>query len=197
MRNKKLIAAVIVIFMLVAGIAFGQEGDSIQFPGVNNAGDNPKMAVNVDLGYLFAGLLSGGFGFGGGFEFGFSDVIAAKVSGGFVSANYLGYGWTLIDITGTARFYFFKTGLNGPFAGVGGGVGIYSFTDDYWGVDGSAVWPKFGAEAGYKFTVMNEGKSGFFVEPFVSYYYTIVGVAGVSFGGLGGFGFGANLGWSF
>jgi hypothetical protein len=193
--NRKILATIIVVFILFGGAVFGQEGNSIQFPGVNNEGDNPKMAVNVDLGYLFAGLLSGGFGIGGGFEFGFSDVISAKASAGFVSASYLGYGWTLIDITGTARFYFFKTGLNGPFAGVGGGVGIYSFTSDYYGVGTSAVWPKFGAEAGYKFTVMNNGRSGFFVEPFVGFFYTIS--SGVALGGLGGFGFGANLGWSF
>ncbi len=192
------IVKILIVGIMLAGLTvpvFSQE--DMQLPGVNNEGDNPGMAVNIDFGYTFGALLAGGFGLGGGFEFSVTDLIAVKIRGGFLSINYLGYGFTAIDVAGTARFYFLNTGLNGPFAGAGAGVYVFMSDSVYYGTGGTMLWPLIMIEGGYKFTLMNNGSSGFFVEPILgfSYVFSTLGTLGVS--GVGGFSFGANIGWSF
>ncbi|MFP4564147.1 MAG: hypothetical protein ACLFRY_12645 [Spirochaetia bacterium] len=181
---KRLLIVLVVVVMLggVGGNVFAQN-----LPGVAPEGDNPKNAVGIDLGTLFGSLIAGGFGIGGSYERELIPILSIKVTGSFASFPLYG---SLVSATGAARWYFLKTSLNGPYVSAGGGVGIML-------TGGTAVMPIIYGEGGYKFTVMNGGESGFFVEPFVGFSYQPFNISGPGMVNLGGFSFGANLGWSF
>ena len=180
---KKLILVLVVVAML---IGVGGNAFAVNLPGVAPEGSNPKNAVHADLSWLFSGLISGGFGIGAGYERAVLPYLSIKATGGFI---FWPYG-SSISILGGVRGYFLKGAVNGPFAGVSAGVNIASFS--YGGYGASGVGFSMLIEGGYKFTVMNGGQGGFFVEPVIG------ALLGFGAGGVGaGFHWGANIGWSF
>ncbi len=183
---KKLLLVFVVVAMLVG---VGSNAFAQNLPGVAPQGSNPKNAVHLDLSWLFTGLISGGFGIGGAYERGLTPFLSLKITGGFMSF----YGGYYINVLGGVRWYFLNLGVadtavNGPFVGASGGVGILELP--YYGYGG--VVPEILFEGGYKFTVMNGGKSGFFAEPVIALLLIPGGVLRTAY-----FLFGANLGWSF
>jgi hypothetical protein len=182
MKKVLLVLVVVAMLMGTGGTLFAQN-----LPGAAPEGENPKNAVGIDLGTLFGSLIAGGFGIGGSYEREIIPILSIKVTGAFASFPLWG---SVINATGAVRWYFLKTSLNGPYVGAGGGVGIMLT-----GV--TAVMPIIYGEGGYKFTVMNNGESGFFVEPFIGFSYQPFNISGLGIVNLGGFRFGANLGWSF
>ncbi|MFP4564148.1 MAG: hypothetical protein ACLFRY_12650 [Spirochaetia bacterium] len=184
---KKLLLVLVVVAMLVG---VGSNAFAQNLPGVAPQGSNPKNAVHLDLSWLFSGLISGGFGIGGAYERSLTPFLSLKITGGFMSV----YGGTYINVLGGVRWYFLHLGVadtavNGPFVGASGGVGIINFS--YYGSSYSGVVPEILFEGGYKFTLMNGGQNGFFVEPVIGYLLAIGAVA------AGGFHWGVNIGWAF
>lgn len=179
---KKLLLVLIVVAMLVG---VGSNAFAQNLPGVAPQGSNPQNAVHLDLSWLFSGLITGGFGIGGAYERALMPFLSLKVTGGFVFWPYGSY----INILGGVRGYFLKGAVNGPFVGISGGVGIISFSG--YGYSFSGVVPEILFEGGYKFTVMNGGQNGFFVEPVIGYLLAIGPVT------AGGFHWGVNIGWAF
>ena len=192
---RKLISLCLVAVMLVAaaGMAFAQ--DTPDLPGVAPAGQNPSNAIQVDVGYLISGLMGGGFGIGGGYEFALSDNFTGKVMGGFVTWSWFDTTWSFIDIYGQARYYIWPTAVNGLYVGAGAGVTIFDYSI------GSLVWPGIIADVGYKFTLADDGRGGFFLEPYLG-FQALLGTGGTGDDvwltpGYGGLRYGLGLGWTF
>jgi len=179
---KKLLLVLIVVAMLVG---VGSNAFAQNLPGVAPQGSNPQNAVHLDLSWLFSGLITGGFGIGGAYERALMPFLSLKVTGGFVLWPY----GSSITVLGGVRGYFLKGAVNGPFAGVSAGVNITSIS--LYGYSVSGVGFAMLVEGGYKFTIMNGGQGGFFVEPVIGAMFAFGAGVGV------GFHWGANIGWSF
>jgi hypothetical protein len=162
-------------------------------PGVGEVGSNPQNAVQVDLGYLLAGLLGGGFGIGGAYERAFTDQISVKAMGGFITWSLVDA--TFVDVYGEARYYIWPTGLNGLFVGGGAGLTLVSYSS---GTESfSYVWPGILGEVGYKFTFGDDPQSGFFAEPFLGFQGVFGSLDADITYSYGGFNYGVGLGYSF
>jgi hypothetical protein len=175
--------------MLALGAASTAVAQDVpDWPGIAEVGSNPGNAVQVDLGYLLAGLLGGGFGIGGAYERAITDQISVKGIGGFLTWPIAGY--TFIDAYGEGRYYIFPTALNGPFVGGGAGATLATFDDGV--TTETYFWPGILLEAGYKYTFGEDATSGFFGEAFVG-FQSVFG----SITGYGGFNYGFGLGYAF
>ena len=151
-----------------------------------------SMAVTVDTGYLLSGLLSGGFGIGGTFEYDFLDNVGASVKFGYVGVSILGVSMSMIMPGVDVRFYPLapKAGLY-AFAG----FQYWLITASYLGYSFSGGAPLIDFGAGYKWVV--GGESGFVVEPYIGYALTLgASIAGSGFS-VGGLEYGIRLGYAF
>lgn len=187
---KKIVMVLVVVMMAFGGIAAvsAQDAFGTHLPGTAKDGDNSGFAIGLNPYWTLSALFTGGFGIGGGVEFAFSKVLSGKVDAGFMTYNFLGVNVTVIPIYAGVRGYFFKTALNGPFAGALAGVMLTSAS--YGGVGLTIPVPALLLEGGYKFNLM--GGHGFFVEPAVGYNLAFGGT-----GSVGGFYYTVNLGWAF
>ena len=192
-------ATVLLLLVFLMGSVFGlvaQERPD-ELPGVNPEGNDPSNAVQIDLSYLLAGLVSGGFGLGGAYELALDDQQSAKVQGGFFrSGNIFGFSYTFLDVYGSYRYFLWDTALNGLFFNGGAGVVIATWNSDSTDTGSTSVLPVLLVESGYKWTFGEDATSGFFAEPFAGWRLTLGSFdqTGVTYGGFRG---GANLGWAF
>jgi hypothetical protein len=184
----------LLVFALSATMTVAAQEVPENLPGVAEVGENPGNAVQVDLGYLLAGLLAGGFGIGGAYERAITENISVKVLGGFVTSNFalLDLSYNQFDIYGQGRYYIWPLTVNGLYAGVGAGVTIVSFQSG--SITDTSILPGLLIEAGYKFTLGDDASSGFFIEPFAGWQLTFGSIADIP---IGGFRWGFGLGYAF
>ena len=177
MRKIVLVLAAVVLVFGVGGTV-----SAVALPGAAPEGNNPANAVHLDTTWLVNGLINGSFGIGAAYERALVSFLSLKVTGGFVFIP----GITYVNVLGGVRGYFLKGAVNGPFVGAGAGIQLAAY--GY----GTAVGFEILVEGGYKFTVTNGGKSGFFAEPVIALLLIPGGVLQTAY-----VLFGANLGWSF
>jgi hypothetical protein len=128
---------VLVLASLVAGGAFAQ--DSVWNNSFNiNSGPTPQKGVLfVDLGYMLAYGLLGGFGIGAGWESRINDTSTWLINGGIgIYGNdslFGGYRYSAFDFSVEAnyRYYIFKSALDKLFLNVGLGYGGESWSYTY------------------------------------------------------------------
>ncbi len=175
---KRLVIVLFVMALLcMSTLAFAEPNTTI--PGVSPTGKNGKFAVGLDPYWLITGLINGGFGLGGFFEYGFLNFLSAKLTIGYLRNSFTSLlsafteTVSIFAILGGFRGYFLQTSVNGPFFGLCGGGYIIVWKVSASGLSESTsnFYPGFLIDGGYRFNLMKD--KGFFFEPTIGALITI------------------------
>ena len=194
---KKIFVSMLVMLCCLASASFAED----------TGAKGPKMAVSVDTGYLLSGLLSGGFGIGGAFEYKILNGVSAAAKFGYYGLS-VGYASASVTAPGfEGRWYFMSPGLSGGFLGVGISYYLLNVNLDYtslgydkYSFSGGA--PVLDINFGYKWIIGGES-SGVVIEPYAGYGAGLTPITIKIYNDksldfpVAGLEFGCRLGWAF